>query len=62
LGRQEQVFVSQREAPEYSPNKERYMKDLGKVAVFAKMPSRKPIYDLRPSPEAYDISFNAVEA
>lgn len=38
------------------------MKDLGKVAVFAKMPSRKPIYDLRPSPEAYDISFNAVEA
>jgi hypothetical protein len=62
LGRQDQFFVSERDAPEYRPNKERYMKDLGKVAVFSKMSSRKPIYDLRYSPEAYDISFQAVEA
>jgi len=49
-------------APEYEPNKEGLMKDLGKVTLFGKMQDRKPIFGLKEVPEGYEVNFSAITA
>lgn len=49
-------------APEYEPNKEGLMRNLGKVALFGKMQNRKPIFDLKDVPEGYEVNFSAIKA
>jgi hypothetical protein len=49
-------------APEYEPNKEGLMRNLGKVSLFGKMQDRKPIFDQKDIPEGYEVNFAAITA
>lgn len=62
IPRNESLFHTKGMAPEYEPNKESFMRNLGKVRLFQKVPKRKPIFELKDVPEGYEVNLSCISA
>lgn len=61
LPRKQQLFTTQHFLPQYNPNKEKLMQDLGRSISFKKLSKRRSLIQPRDTPEIYNIRFDSKE-